>query len=263
MAPLTEPVMTWRTEGPAGLPDPQRLTACLARFGGPPPAVGQTAPNTMDVVYAAPPLRQRVEPAAEGAPGLRGRTAVSGHPHAALAAHLALAACLAPEATALVDVDLGRRFTAEDWPQPTVEGGLAVPALFTSEAIDTLLVTRGLNRVGLPELALEPGPHESAESAKHRLETALATVVVAEKLGETLTVGDVTYTVVPRGLTGVAQARLLVPPPEMFKAAASSARRGGGAVMAPRSAPSAPSGSQAPKVHPAPPTRPVFMPDYR
>lgn len=271
-APFEGPSLTWHTEGTRELPSPPELLACLAGHSGRTPAlapvrVGDTFAT--EVSWLGPPLRQRIEASAsDQPPGLRARTRISGRPHAALAVHLALGACLRPGATSLLDAELGRRYLPADWPAPLPGGGLDVASLFAQELRNGLLVSRGLTRLGLPELAVQTAPGLSPESVRVQLQKAIVAAVVAGVVEDQLTLDGVLVPLRRMTLPGLGEVRALARAPGRRTPSADTGPAGPGArdrrPPAEREA-----GSQVPpeRVAPSrPPIAPIAKPldiDYR
>jgi len=257
--PLAGPVLSWRTEGPRDLPAPPDLLGCLTGRNGRTPTLAPARVGGVlatEITWLGPTVTQRLAPTTEGeTPGLTLRTAIGSRPHAALAAHLALAACVRSGATRLVDVDLGRTYEAATWPLPLPDGGLDVGALFAQEVAAGLLVTRGLARLGLPELAVRMAAGLDTNAARGRLMRAIAAAVVAERVADRLTVDGETLSLGATTLPGLGDVRVL--PMEGVRPAPSAR------PTVPR--PASPGSATAPKTRPPPSpttTAPLDI-DYR
>lgn len=207
------PALVWQTEGTRDLPAAPDLAACLAGLTGRTPTL---APVPVADGYATlvtwqgPTITQRLQASGPGeAPGRVLRTALSDRPHAALAAHLALGACLQGGSTALVDTVLGRRYAPSEWPKPLPGGALDVSTLFAQELRDGLLVSRGLARLGMPELALRPSPGQTMDAARIRLQRAIVSAVVAGRVDATLTIEGRTVPTRPTTLPGLGEVQVL------------------------------------------------------
>jgi hypothetical protein len=217
--PLAGTVLTWRTEGPRDLPAPPDLLGCLAGRNGRTPTLAPVRVGGIlatEITWLGPTVVQRLGPSTAGeTPGLMLRTALGSRPHAALAAHVALAACVRTGATRLIDTDLGRTYEPAAWPLPLPDGGLDVAALFTQEVTAGMLVTRGLSRVGLPELAIRMTTGLDASTARARLLRAIAAAVVAERVADRLTVDGESLALGASSLPSIGDVRILpaAPPP--------------------------------------------------
>jgi hypothetical protein len=257
---LENPVLTWRTEGPRDLPTPPDLLACLAGRNGRTPTLGPARAGgelATEITWLGPTIRQRLAPTPTGEPpGLVLRTAISGRPHAALAAHLALAACVRAGATRLVDVDRGRNYDPAEWPLPLADGGLDVAGLFAQEVQSGLLVTRGLSRLGLPELGVRMTQGLDASTARARLMRGIAAAVVAERVADRLLLDGEAQALGATTVPGVGDVRLL--PPASDRAPPTDRR----VLPWPRTVPPSPATSP-PSRAPSPATTAPLDIDYR
>jgi hypothetical protein len=255
-APLDGPTLVWQTEGTRDLPAAPDLSACLAGLTGRTPTltpVPVADGYATEVTWLGPTIRQRVQASGPGeVPGRMIRTAISDRPHAALAAHLALGACMQPGSTTLVDAALGRRYTPAEWPKPLPGGALDVASLFAQELRDGLLVSHGLARLGLPEVALRPAAGQTMDAARVRLQRAIVAAVVAGRIEDTLTVEGRTVPARPTTLPGLGEIRVL----------GAEARPAAPPRAAPRPA-DAPGTTAPPTRAPAPPTGKPLDIDYR
>lgn len=259
-APALEgPTLVWQTEGLRDLPAPPDLSACLAGLTGRTPTLAPVPVAdgyATEVTWLGPTIRQRVQSTAAGEPAGRVlRTALSGRPHAALAAHLALGACLQPGSTTLVDAALGRRYSAADWPKPLPGGALDVASLFAQELRDGLLVSRGLSRLGMPEVAVRPVPGQAMDAARVRLQRAIVAAVVAGGVADALTIEGHAVPTRPTTLPGLGDVRVLGAEPR--------AASGGTTPRPATPAPASPPTGAPPTRAPAPPTAKPMDIDYR
>jgi hypothetical protein len=258
--PLEGPTLIWQTEGTRDLPAAPDLSACLAGLTGRTPTLSPVPiadGYATEVTWLGPTIKQRVQASGPGeAPGRVIRTALSDRPHAALAAHLALGACMQQGSTTLVDATLGRRYTAAEWPKPLPGGALDVASLFAQEVRDGLLVSRGLARLGMPELALRPAAGQAMDTARIRLQRAIVAAVVAGKVEDVLTLEGRPVPTRPTTLPGLGEVRVLGAEPRTGPAAVPGAPRT--AAPAQAGAPPPP-----PSRAPAPPTGKPLDIDYR
>lgn len=257
---LEGPTLVWQTEGTRDLPAAPDLSACLAGLTGRTPTLAPVPVAdgyATEVTWLGPTIRQRVQASGPGeAPGRVLRTALSDRPHAALAAHLALGACLQPGSTTLVDAALGRRYTAADWPKPLPGGALDVASLFAQELRDGLLVSRGLARLGMPEVALRPAAGQAMDAARIRLQRAIVAAVVAGKVEDVLNIEGRFVPTRPTTLPGLGEVRVLGAETRTTTAAGSGSPRTGTPTEAP--------GPPAPPTRaPAPPSAKPLDIDYR
>ncbi|MCB9551535.1 MAG: hypothetical protein H6705_06560 [Myxococcales bacterium] len=177
--PPPDTALAWRVTG-RGPIDAAVLDVCLTDAGyGRALVVGDAA---LVVTHPGRTRPLRVEPAEDG---LLVTTPVDGDARLAAALHVAVTACLYDPAAAVDDPQLDRRLTGADWPQLGARGGAPIEALVAIEPTPGGLRTRGLDRLGRPELAAAlPAPHpadraDTAEPAARRLlaEAAAAAVV--------------------------------------------------------------------------------------
>lgn len=258
---LEGPTLVWQTEGTRDLPAPPDLSACLAGLTGRTPTLSPVPVAdgyATEVTWLGPTIKQRVQASGPGeAPGRVIRTALSDRPHAALAAHLALGACLQAGSTTLVDAALGRRYTAAEWPKPLPGGALDVASLFAQELRDGLLVSRGLARLGMPEVALRPAAGQAMDAARVRLQRAIVAAVVAGKVEDVLSIEGRAVPTRPTTLPGLGEIRVLGAEARAPAATGPGAPRG--ATPAEAVAPPPTPATRAP----APPTGKPLDIDYR
>lgn len=190
-APPTPPpdtALVWRVEG-RGPIEADALALCLTAAGYDRALVigdaaliithpGRTRPLRVEPVAAdleAAPRGLAVTPAA-----LEVTTAIDGDARLAASLHVAITACLyAPEAT-VFDPLLDRRLRAESWPQLGERGGASIESLVRVDPVEGGLATRGLARLGRPELAVAISG--AADSDARRLLVEAAAAAVAAEL---------------------------------------------------------------------------------
>lgn len=207
-APTTEPDTDAKPDAPTA-PDPivwqvvgrgpitsEVLDACLTRAGH-----SRAMVVGSDRLVITHPARVLPVVVASEADRLNVRTPAGRDARLTATLHVAVTECLyAPEA-AVLDPLLGRRFTGADWPQASEGGGLPVETLVELSALDAGWVTRGLARLGRPELGLaDPDALAASERARGDAATpiagrvalarAAAAAIVAAADTETLTIGE-------------------------------------------------------------------------
>lgn len=172
--PPPDTALAWRVTGRAPI-DAAVLDVCLTDAGyGRALVVGDTA---LVVTHPGRTRPLRVEPTAAG---IEITTPIDGDARLAAALHIAVTTCHYDPAATVEDPALDRRLTGADWPQPGPRGGAPIEALVAIEATPGGLRTRGLARLGRPELAAALDG-AAAEPATRRLlaEAAAAAVVAA------------------------------------------------------------------------------------
>ncbi len=263
--PVIPPSLRWRVEGRPALPDAESLQGCLRGFAQEGAVVSRDgaglAVHAAGVSLRVAPVAGALEVATPGAADRR----------ALLGLHLAAAGCLRADGATLVDPELDRRFTGADWPAPSARGGIPVEAVVDLAPVAGGVVSRGLARLELPEVALVAGPDAAAD--RRLLQRAVSALVVhglpADRLlslgGDeradlraVADLGDAPW--LPAGLAGTDGMLLLAPgvsPPAPLRATPERPRRAPAA--APRPTPDSPERRpQRPR-----PALPAFRPDYR
>ncbi len=219
--------LSWRVLGRAA-PRAEDLARCLADLGY---AASVAGLGELTVAW-----RGALQTLTPDDTGWRLTTPVQGRCHEAAAIHVATASCLRVEGATLLDPHLGRRVGPQGWPRPARSGGLALHALVQVDGRPPR--TRGLDRLGLPELSSD-GPPRDLQRA------AAAMVVACDPNAETLDLLDGGRATLSTGAGGLRHVTLLRP-----------AARRGSKPPAPAPAPRRPR-----RDPPKPP--PVFLPDYR
>lgn len=171
------PVLTWHVHGAPALPSAATVTACLSRHA-PPQAVATSTGTSLEVAWPSLPRPATVSFLDDGQT-LLARLPRDADAHRTLSAFFALGACLyTPEASALVDVDLQRRYTPKDWPVPDPVTGVPVESAFAFDVMSSHLVSRGLERLGFREIAVLIEGQTPLESARVELQRGLVDLLM-------------------------------------------------------------------------------------
>ncbi len=176
-APDAPPRIEWRI-GPRGPMDPGVLDECLARAGHDRALV--VGDDPMLITYPGKLRPTTITPAdLDDAPALALSTPVEGDARLAASLHVSTAACLYVEGAAVHDAALDRQATGRNWPQLGEGGGLPVDHLIAIEQVPGGLITRGLTRLGRPELGLAVPPGHDPITAHRFIRAYAAAAVVA------------------------------------------------------------------------------------
>lgn len=248
--------LRWRILG-VGLPPQTALANCLDANLDASVRVDSSSPDSVTVTWSAaasPLVLTRLE-----GPALDVETPLDTASSAHLRAHAAALTCLRPEATRLIDLDLGRTFDAATFRAGSRPGAVDPELFFGVEALNGSLVTRGLARFTGYELEVVPDAARGWPQARSVALSAVS-VLVAQggDAGERpLVIGDygrftLSAVEAPPGIERVVRLAPLDPP----QAAAPS--------PTPALSPRAPRAHRRPPPpSPQAPTLPPSLPDYR